>query len=292
MVNNMTEDYSMGNESVVRINDATDKSEESIQKNYLKEIIHTKFGSHRGLGSQEVRENSKEAIYRAIENKSVFVEFDVSYCKIDGTLRLGHPPQEPFEKLEEIYSLFKNTPTYPKVDIKFSDKDDYKKMIDKVIEQGNKSELDFILVNIGDYGEKNKALEVEEYFCSKIKNKPQFKLNIDLERYKNKAEEGYDEEIVNKHIDKYKERIYSVSPEINETDWEKTAEFCKEHDIKNIGFWLRGWPDNPNPKVQEETIKNALDIEKQYQGISIYFDIPKDKVIDNSDEYSQQVNEV
>ena len=261
----------------------------SYSKNYLEEIIHEKFGSHRGLGSQEVRENSKEAIRRAIETKPAFVEFDIIYCKKDDSLRLGHPPQEALEKLEEVYTLFKESSTYPKVDIKLSDGDDYKKVIDEVIEQGGKSELDFILVNLGAYKDANQAIDVEEYFCSKIKNKPQFKLNIDLERYKKNAEEGCCDEVINRHIDKCNEQIYSVSPEINEDDRKKTAEFCKEHDIKNISYWLRGWPDNPDPKVREETIKNALDIEKQYGGLSVYFDISKDKIVNDYDEYNLQL---
>ncbi|MCK4429650.1 MAG: hypothetical protein KAU95_04690 [Candidatus Aenigmarchaeota archaeon] len=286
MIDSVKEEVSKNREKTLSSNNAYVKSPKNINNELrLKEIINIKFGSHRGLGSQDIRENSKKAIYRAIKKKPVFVEFDIFHCKKDDSLRLGHPPQEPFEKLEEVYTLFKNTPTYPKVDIKLSDKDNYKKIIDKVIEYGILSGLNFILVNIGAYKNANQAFDSETYFCSKIKNKPQFKLNIDLRRYKNcllAKDGGETERIIEKHVSKHKENIYSVSPEINEANWRKTAEFCKKHNIHNIGFWLRGWPDNPNPQLQKDTIINALNIEKQSSGLSINFDINTDKIVDKS----------
>ena len=284
MIKCAAEELSKGGENIIESDNANNNyPKKTDNEPRLKEIINTRFGSHRGLASEEVRENSKEAINRAIKKKPVFVEFDIFYCKKDKSLRLGHPPQEPFEKLEEVYSLFKNIPIYPKVDIKLSDKDNYKKIIDKVIEYGIISGLNFILVNIGAYKNSKQAFDSEEYFFSKIKGKSQFKLNIDLKRYKNCIwikDEKERERIIDKHVNKYKKNIYSVSPEINEDNWEKTAEFCKKHNIHNIDFWLTSGPENPNPQVRESTIKNALGLEKEYSELSINFDINREEVID------------
>lgn len=251
----------------------------------LGKIIATRFGIHRGIDSPGVPPNSKEAIRRAIETHPVFVEFDVFYSEADDTIRTGHPPQQPLDELEDILPLFEGSTIYPKIDVKLTQTYDCHDMIDAIIECGSSVDIDFILVNIGGEGGLERMMEAESYFCSKIENGPQFKLNIDLARYRTRyagdSEDGKLDDIIDSHVSKRANYIYSVSPEIHEEDWSATANFCEKHGIAVICFWLRGWPDNPEPHVYGSTLVAALDIEKEYTGISVYFDINPRDVIDD-----------
>ncbi len=100
---------------------------------------------------------------------------------------------------------------------------------------------------------------------------------FELPTYKKKPKGKIDEEI-KKHIRMLGSALYSISPEIHEEDWNCVLKFAKENRIKNCQFWLRGWPDVPNPKVKAETIMKAMNLEEKY-GVKIYFDINPEYIV-------------
>lgn len=235
----------------------------SIKNLVLKEIIKQRFGIHRGLETH-AEPNSLKAIQYAVALKPVFVEFDVTYA--DDVIKTGHPPQEPLDKLEDVLSVFEESKTYPKIDIKLKNYEQYSIVIDNVLKLVSQTDIDFVLINVSGLNDRDCVMEVENYLSVKIRNNPKIRLNIDLAKYK-----GIDD-CVKKHVNKLGDVIYSVSPEIHEENWDKTIRFAEKNNIENCYFWLRGSPDTTNPDVTEETIQKALSLEEKYN-VKIYFDI-------------------
>ncbi len=235
---------------------------------YKNKSIRERFGIHRGLTDNVYKQNSLEAIKAAIDLNPSFVEFDVML--FDDEVKTGHPPQQPLEEFERVLYLFKNKKTYPKIDIKLTKNKHCFAFIDKVIGVINQTRINFVLINVGGYGTRMQFMRAEKYFDKKVRDSHRIRLNIDLARYRN-PEEDVDKGI-RKHVERLKNIIYSISPEIHEENMKIIAEFAKKHRIKIICFWLRGWPDVPKPRVAEEIIRNALVLEKNYP-IKVYFDI-------------------
>lgn len=256
------------------INKAFDKSKGG---NYMSpqqrsELISKRFSYHRGL-EKGMTANSEEAIKQALSKNSLFIEFDTFYY--DGEMYTGHPPQPPIDPLKDVFALFKGNRTYPKIDLKLSTERNYKNTINRVLKILSKLNLKFVLVNAGGHLASTKDyMDAEEYLCSKIKDNPKIRINIDLARYRKnfKGTKKMLDKITDEHVNKMGSCVYSVSPEINEENWDMTAEFCKKHNIPVIGFWLRGWPDVPHPHIGIKKIKKAIELEKKYN-VKVVFDI-------------------
>lgn len=232
----------------------------------MDDLIKQRFGIHRGL-TEAYKENSLEAIKAAVALKPPFVEFDVML--VNGVVRTGHPPGKPLDGLEEVLYLFEGKETYPKIDIKLKDDKPYSAVIDKVLRLVSQRHINFVLINVS--GEdRDYVMQAENYLADRARDNQKIRMNIDLARYGGpKYEIG---ECIEKHVEKLGDVVYSISPEIHEEDYEVIAKFAEKNLIRNVCFWLRGWLDNPNPKVKEETIRKALDLEKEYN-IKVYFDI-------------------
>ncbi|MHA1872021.1 MAG: hypothetical protein ACTSXF_13825, partial [Promethearchaeota archaeon] len=116
--------------------------------------------------------------------------------------------------------------------------------------------------------------KIEEYFAEKIKDMPFVKINIDPARYRhNRADVMEDIDLdTREHLSKIKDYVDAMSIEIHEEDWDYMIKLAKEYNIKNIYFWLRGWPDVKHPVIHIETIYKALELEQKYK-INVYFDI-------------------
>lgn len=232
----------------------------------LDNLIKQRFGLHRGMCSNILEENSLQAIKKAVDLKPPWVEFDIILSD-NKELKTGHPPQS-VGNFEEILKLFKNKKTYPKIDIKLHKEIELCFfMVNEVLNLLNFYNIKFALISIT--GNRKNIIESQNYLFQKIKNNPKIKLNIDLAKYR-KSEKNTKE--IENHIENLKDVIHSLSPEIHEEDWETNAQFAEKYQIKNLCFWLRSWPDVPNPKVSEKTIRKALELEKKYN-IKIYFDI-------------------
>ncbi len=113
-------------------------------------------------------------------------------------------------------------------------------------------------------------MRAEKYFDKKVRDSHRIRLNIDLARYRDPGEDI--DKGIRKHVERLKNIIYSMSPEIHEENMKIIAEFAEKHRIEIVCFWLRGWPDVPKPRVAGEIIRNALALEKNYP-IKVYFDI-------------------
>ena len=232
----------------------------------LSEVIRKRFGIHRGIESPYALPNSLDAIKNAISLNPIFVEFDVILD--NGSIKTAHPPQEPLDNLEEVLTLFKESNTFPKIDLKLKE-NSYTILIDKVIDLVKKTN-EFTLINLSGIKIRDKMMQAEIYFASKIRDNPNIRLNLDLARYGRPRQKI--DEIIQNHVKELKNTVYSISLEINEENWEAIFKFANHHGIKKCFFWLRGWPDVPNPKVKVKTILKALNLEKKYN-IEIYFDI-------------------
>lgn len=240
----------------------------------LDKIIEKRFIFRRGLKSREHKENSIEAIKAAVNLEPLAVEFDVMY---DGKeVRTGHPPQKPQDRLEDVLLLFDGRKTYPKVDIK-STRDNIMHTIDAVLDVINHCNLNFVLVNIGQIKEKGKIIDgniimwAQNYLAEKVRDNPKIRLNIDLAKYVGRGRRP--DERTRSHVKRLGNVVYSISPEIHEEDAEEIVRFAEEFRIHNVHFWLRIWPDEPNPKVAESTIRKMLKLEKKYPNIKISFNI-------------------
>lgn len=243
----------------------------------LDELMAARFGIHRGIASAEAPENSKEAIRCAIDAGPVFVEFDVRYSDADHSLRTGHPPQEPLDRIEDILPLFEQRDVYPKIDVKLSTGGDDHWMLDTVIQQVERTDLDFVLVNIGGVQNPQHAVQAESYFCEQTVDNPIFRLNIDLARYRSRDAQGEPElaPSIGTHMSQYADRIYSVSPEIRVEDWDATAEFCIRHGISVVCFWLGA------STIEASTLLQAMRLESEHSGLQVYFDISPNRVADD-----------
>jgi len=232
----------------------------------LRRIVKEKFGIHRGFENNNIKPNSIDAIKKALSLNPPFVEFDIVLH--DGIVKTSHPPQEPLDKIEDILDLFKSTTTFPKIDVKMK-RETSLTLIEKIFKLAIEFNR-FTLINLSGVKNRNFIMEIEEIFYEKIKNHDKIKLNIDLARYKKPKEEIDDD--IRIHVKKICKVIHSISPEIHEENWDSILSFAKENNIKYVYFWLRGWPDQPNPEVKVDTILNALKLEVKY-GIKIFFDI-------------------
>ncbi len=231
----------------------------------LDSLIKQKFGLHRGVYSNVSEENSLQAIKKAVDLEPLWVEFDIILGN-DKELKTGHPPQA-LDKFKDVLLLFKEKKTYPKIDLKLrEEKKFYPFMINKTLDLVDSYGIKFTLISIT--GDKKYIMEAQNYLFQKIKNNPKIKLNIDLTKYE-EIEKNFKK--IETHINHLKNIIYCLSPEIHKNNWDKNAQLAEKYQIKNICFWLRSW-DVLNPKVSEETIRKALELEKKYN-IEIYFDI-------------------
>ncbi len=218
---------------------------------------------HRGMVEINDEQNSYKAIKKAIKTGPIFVEFDV--FEKDGKIYTGHPPQEPVDKFEKIIKLFEGKNTFPKIDIKY--KNSKKETIDKILKIIEKHNIKFALINIGSTSSE-KAMEIEKYI-SKI-SKHNIMINIDLARYK----ENY-----TNHVKEISHKVFSISPEIKESNWEHVFKFAKENGIHVCNFWLRGWPDDPDRKVKVDLLEKAYMMGRKY-GLLVLFDINKFLILD------------
>lgn len=230
----------------------------------LDTLIKQRFGLHRGLCSNISEENSLQAIKKAVDLRPLWVEFDVGLSK-NQQLKTGHPPQRLVDDLQEVLSLFQNKKTYPKIDLKIGERKKYSYMIDTILDLINQYNINFTLINISGTRDKYRIIKAHNYLFERKKDNLKIKLNVDL------TDLAIDEKTEN-HIKNSKNIIHSLSLEIHEEDWNKSAQFAEECQIKNLCFWLRSWPGVPNPKISEETIRKALKLEKKYN-IKVYFDI-------------------
>lgn len=246
-----------------------------MEKAPLGKIIRERFILHRGLKSKTYEENSLDAVKAAVELEPLFVEFDVMY--VNKEVRTGHPPQKPLDRLEDVLPLFEGKKTYPKVDIKLTTMDNITYAIDAVLDMINHYNLNFVVVNIGQIKENGKIIDgeiimrVQSYLAEKVRNNPKIRLNIDLAKYVGRG--GRPNERTRSHVKRLGDVVYSISPEIHEEDAEETLRFAEEFRIHNVQFWLRGWPDVPNSKVAESTIRKILKLEKKYHHVKFFFDI-------------------
>ncbi len=210
---------------------------------------------HRGVSEKGDIPNSYEAIKNAIQKKPLLVEFDIFLHK--GELYTGHPPHEPVDKFKDVIRLFTRKSTSPKVDIKV--KGDYRTSVKKVLDELKNIRL--ALINIG--GIKGKlSMEAEEYLASHSGSNVM--INIDLARY---GKEEFAE-----HLKRIKNKVLSISPEINESNWEYVFKIAKKYDIPVCDFWLRGWPDVKNPSISERKILEAF-LAGRKQGLIVLFDL-------------------
>lgn len=230
-------------------------------------LIKQKFGSHRGLYSNLSEQNTLPSIKKAIILKPPWVEFDIVLAK-DGTPRTSHPPQEPQDRFEDVLALFKEKSTYPKVDIKLpKDKEMSFFIIDRVLKSLDCFSINFALITMG--GGKEHIIETENYLFQKIENNSKVKFDTSLVKHRGIKESTKE---INRHIEYIKSIIYSLSVEIYEEDWAKSVRFAKRHQIENINFWLRSWPSVIHPRVNRQTIYEALKLEKKYN-VKVGFDI-------------------
>ncbi len=238
----------------------------------LNTLIKQKFGLHRGIYSNPSKENSIQAIEKAIDLRPLWVEFDVGLAN-NKELKTGHPPRRLVASFSKALSLFQNKETYPKIDLKIGEKRKYPQMINTILELINQYKIDFTLINISGTENRYQIIEAHNYLFKKIKNNPKIRLNVDLADLVNSKtlKREIDKETEN-HIKNSRNIIHSLSLEIHEEDWNKNAQFAEKHQIKNLYFWLRGWPEVLNPGVSKETIRKALELENKYN-IEVYFDI-------------------
>ncbi len=205
------------------------------------------LGLHRGIG----KENSSEAIKRAIDSKKVsFVEFDVLLK--NHSLKTGHYYNRPIDEFDKVIDLFVRKKVFPKIDIKINGMN-YIEIINKVLENISKKELDFVLVNISGYPKfKSLYYVAERYLVEAIYNyklEKRVKLNIDLGRYK--------KYYIRPHLSKIARHVYSISPEIN-SNIDLVIELCKLYHIKRVMFWFD--EKLKDEKLKEKIIKNAQKI--------------------------------
>ena len=237
----------------------------------LNNIVQEKFGLHRGAINKGFVPNSIKAIRKAIELRPPFVEFDIRLSK--DKLHTGHPPQRPINVFGNVIKLFeRKRKTYPKVDIKLRFAGSTLKTIDQVLNIVEQSRIKFTLINLGKRksATRKEVMQAEIYLVSKIIGNDAIKLNIDLGRYRSPGQPITPS--INNHVKKIKNTIFSFSAEIHEENPQTIFRFAKKHGINAVVFWLKGWPDEPNPQVSEEAIHKALLLENKYPA-SIYFDI-------------------
>lgn len=242
----------------------------------LQIIDPNKLGYHRGRRSGEFEYNSLEAVGQALKHNPFFIEIDVQLAYEE--VWTGHlPGQGPLSRLKDVLALFKNRVTLPKIDIKLLG-DDYQ-LIDKVVELIRQAELEQIVVINIDEGEDGligdgrlDCFAAELYLAEKASNNPGIQLNIDLAGYRKM---GADDEKIEEHIEKLQEdiEIWSISPEIHEGEMEKSAELASKYGIQHIVFWVETTNDGQSEPVTQEDIERALDLERRYPLIQVYFDI-------------------
>ena len=233
------------------------------------EMIKERFTSHRGLYEKKKEQNSKAAIKNGLDKEPPFLEFDIVFRK--GHFWTAHPPQKSLAKLTEILELFKNKQTFPKIDLKLNSKQDYHHVLDELVKLINKKEfLRFTLLNIGGKVPIEHINNGREYFVDKIKTKGHIKLNVDPGKM-GLFSYGLIKPI-KKHMKKINKAVYSISPEIIYCKERKLIpKICKKYNIKHVMFWLRDWPDVKNPKIKEQEILEALELEKY--GLKVLFDV-------------------
>lgn len=231
----------------------------------LEEIVKERFGIHRGIASKENPENSLEAIKAAVECEPPFVEFDV--VLVDGEVRTGHPPRAPMDRLEKILPLFSGVRPYPKVDVWLRTSPDFS-LIDLVLADLESVDLPFVLIAIGHEKSTPRIVEAGRYLARRIGDNPKIRFNIDLRYYR-----GMEAEAIDHHVTNLGSAVFSISPEIHQSDWEETARFAEKHQIEQICFWLWVPPDAPPERqVSEETLWKVLALEERYP-VKVYFDI-------------------
>jgi len=245
----------------------------------LEEIIARRFGIHRGIESPYAKSNSLKAIRAAVALEPPFVEFDV--MSSDSGIKTGHPPQESLDDLEDVLLLFEGKATYPKVDIKLRSSEPAYPTIKKVVGLAKRFNIHFALVNISadiaGSGAREFIMHAQNRFAEIVRGNPKLRLSIDLARYRDPRTK-VDEEI-REHVRRLGNIVNSIASEIHEDDMEDVAEFAEEFAIGNITFWLRSWPDVSHPKVAEETIRRALQLEEKYP-LKVFFDINHTSVKD------------
>lgn len=235
----------------------------------LDTIIRERFGIHRGTTHKGYIPNSLKAIRAAVSVSPPFVEFDISPIK--GKLLTGHPPQRPVNEFHNALKIFdRKKETYPKIDVKIGLGKAVPEIIDQVLNSIQQRQIKFSLINIHGGIDRNDIIQAEVYLASKIVNNPKVKLNIDPARYRPSGK-IINHEILD-NVKKLGNAVFSISPEIHEENHQVMAGFAEECDIGKIVFWLKGWPDVPNPKVSETIIRKAILLEKDYP-VSVYFDI-------------------
>lgn len=240
----------------------------------LEEIVKTRFGIHRGLVSEGNPANSLGAIRAAIVLDPPFAEFDVGL--FNGAIGTGHPPDKPQDRLEEVLPLFGEKKTYPKVDIKLMG-EPFRPVIDAALPLIKQTRINFVLVCFSTLKSKENIrrdyfMQAEAYFAEKVGPTQKIGLSIDLARYRpprGAINGGFG---IREHVGKLGGLVYCISTEIHEEDRERVAQFAQEHKIGQLHFWLRGWPDVPNPSVSEETLRPALALEDRYP-VKVYFDL-------------------
>jgi len=247
------------------MSDSTSK----IQSASIQTIIKERFGSHRGYSDDGHIFNSLKAINAALDFEPPFIEFDVSL--VNGNLLTVHPPEKPLDALSDVLDLFRNKRTYPKIDIKRYSNESSSAMVNKVIDMVEQKQINFALISIGMEGrDKKDIMNMETHSVCRMTCNPKIKLNIDIAKYRPAKKEI--KKNIRTHVKKMGDSVFSISPEINDENWDLVAQFACEHGINKLMFWLREWPQVANPKVTEETIRKALKLENKYP-ITVYFDI-------------------
>ncbi len=207
------------------------------------------IGIHRG---KRYKENSLKAIKEALRYAPSFIEFDV--LEWNKKLRTGHPPEKPCSFFSNVIKLFKKTLAYPKIDLKLN-KENYKRVINKVIEEITNNKIRFSVVNIGSIKKEDYKfyMDAEKYFHSI--RKENIKLNIDLERYN--VKENFKE--ILEHLESIQESIYSISPEAR-SNISEIIYFAKRFGIKNIMFWVDEERGEINKEELNFKIKTLIDL--------------------------------
>lgn len=236
---------------------------------------------HRGVGG----ENTARSIAMAVSLNPYYIEFDIIY--IHGNFQSGHPPDlvEGDEgKLETILKIFNENgknggKTFPKIDLKSrTDKDydqDCKEITNNLVDVLQRyTDIPFYLIN---YSIKTSSpavrMQIELLLAQEIQKKglkEKIGINIDLRKYKGVP--------ISNHISCLEDTVYSISLEIDEQDWNQIKDCAKENNIKEIHFWLRSPPDNPNPSISYNKLFEALDWGEKNE-LRIYFDINPDYMI-------------
>ena len=254
-----------------------------FQRNWmsLPQNIKSRTCIHRGVGG----DNTARSIAMAVSFAPYYVEFDINY--IEGNFQSGHPPDlvEGDEgKLETILEIFnkngrKGGKTFPKIDLKSgTDKDydqDCKEITNNLVDVLQRyTDIRFYLINCSiKTSSPAVCMQIELLLTQEIQKrglKEKIGINVDLRKYKGVP--------ISNHISCLEDTVYSISLEIDEQDWNQIKDYAKRNNIKEIHFWLRSPPDNPNPSIRYNKLFEALEWGKKNE-LCMYFDINPDYMI-------------